>query len=156
MAQDDWFAFLDADDVWLEDKLKIQMAAMESDPDLDAVFGYVKQFHSPELDEGWKKKTWCPDDPVPGFSPTAMLIRREAFLRVGLFETGRQVGEWQEWYMRAQERRLRMTTLPDVIARRRLHDANNGLRTRNAFDERLQIIKAALDRRRASNARSDE
>src|SRR5262245_16865951 len=49
LAQGDYLAFLDADDVWLPDKLRLQMAAFAHDPALDQVFGHVQQFISPEL-----------------------------------------------------------------------------------------------------------
>ncbi|MEW6206968.1 MAG: glycosyltransferase family A protein [Acidobacteriota bacterium] len=156
MAAGEFLAFLDADDVWLEDKLKIQMAAFDANARLDAVFGHIEQFHSPELDEEWKKKTRCPSEPLPGVCPSVILIRRESFLRVGMFETQLRVGEFQSWYMRAVEAGLRSLMLTDVVARRRLHDRNNGIVRREDFDERLQILKAALDRRRASSSQSDE
>ena len=37
----DALAFLDCDDVWLPDKLKIQSAVLSSEKDLEAVFGFV-------------------------------------------------------------------------------------------------------------------
>lgn len=148
LAQGSFFAFLDADDVWLRDKLLIQMAAFYDDPEIDIVFGHVKQFYSPELDEVTKSRLFCPDEAMPGFLPCTMLIKREAFFQVGLFETNWRLGQDVSWIMRARERGLREVMVPDVIYMRRLHKNNKGITHRQFGGDRIRILKASLDRRR--------
>ena len=60
------YALLDADDLWVEDKLTRQMAALADDPKLDKVFGYIRQFYSPELDEDVKTQIKIPVEFVYG------------------------------------------------------------------------------------------
>jgi hypothetical protein len=79
-----------------------------------------------------------------------MLVRRPAFERVGLFETGWRVGEFISWYLRATEAGLRTLMLPEVVLRRRLHETNQGIRERGAATDYVRILKASLDRRRAA------
>src|ERR1700759_16151 len=45
------YAFLDADDRFTPGKLRRQKAALDADPGLDMVFGHVREFLSPDLDE---------------------------------------------------------------------------------------------------------
>jgi glycosyltransferase involved in cell wall biosynthesis len=148
LAQGAFIAFLDADDLWLADKLTRQMAAFDPQPGLDAVFGHIQQFHSPDLDERLKREICCPPEPMPGYLPSAMLVTRDAFYRVGPFETQYRVGEFINWYARAQEVQLRTLMLSDVVARRRLHGANQMIRRRADIGDYTGILKAALDRRR--------
>lgn len=149
LARGDMIAFLDADDVWLEDKSARQVAAFDADPSLDIVSGQLEHFHSPELDEAVKLKIHCP----PGLMPASLagaLIRRDFFERVGDFEINWRVGEGISWWMRAADAGARMLTLPDLVIRRRLHETNQTARNRAHLNEYARVIKAALDRRRAA------
>ena len=80
-----------------------------------------------------------------------MLIKREAFSRVGKFESKWQVGEDMSWILRAKEQALRTILLPELLYMRRLHENNKGITLRQFNQQRVQILKASLDRRRAAN-----
>ncbi|MFE1744118.1 glycosyltransferase family 2 protein [Coleofasciculus sp. H7-2] len=150
LSQGNFFAFLDADDLWVEDKLASQMTAFESEPELDIVFGLVEQFYSPDLEESMRAKIHCPTELVSGHIPSALLIKRDAFFRVGSFETKWNLAEFACWYVRAVEVKLRMKMLPYLVAKRRIHKTNKGIRERQFQTEYIKILKASLDRRRAA------
>lgn len=148
LAQGSVFAFLDSDDVWLEGKLTRQMAVLDDNPEVDMVFGYARQFASPELDQQSKTKIRSSDEVLPGYFAGTMLIKRDAFYRVGLFETDWRVGEFVDWYLKAMERGLKSFLLPEVVMKRRIHANNMGIRERKHQTDYVRILKAALDRRR--------
>ena len=136
-AQGGLLAFLDADDVWTRDKLRLQVAALRERPGLDAVFGHMQNF--------WADRAAA--EPVPGYLRGTMLIRREAFDRVGPFAHWR-LGEFVEWYARAVDAGLQMLMLPELVLRRRIHDANTGILLRGERAEYAAAMKSILDRRR--------
>lgn len=148
VANGQFLAFLDSDDLWLKDKLMSQMAIFDVDPKLDILFGHVEQIYSPELGENEKRNIRPTAEVMPGYVAGCMLIRREAFLRVGLFETNWRVGEFIDWYLKAVERGLKSFMLPEVILRRRLHITNTVIRERKSQTDYVRILKASLDRRR--------
>lgn len=148
LAQGSFLSFIDADDLWTKDKLKRQMAVINGDPEVDAVFGHVEQFYSPDLEEDARRRISYHSRIMPGYSTGTMLIRREAFLRVGPFETKWQVGEFVEWYARAIKKGLKSTMLSRVLMKRRLHTSNMGIRERASQKDYLHILKANIDRQR--------
>ncbi len=145
------YAFLDADDRFTPGKLSLQKAALDADPGLDMVFGHVREFLSPELDEQARAMLRPPaPEPMPWTAPNLMLIRRESFQRVGPFTVAVRVGVTVDWFARAAETGLRYAVLPEVVLERRLHTQNNGLRERASRSQYLEVIRQAMERRRAA------
>jgi len=150
-ASGELYAFLDADDRFTPGKLRLQKDALDADPGLDMVFGHVREFLSPELDEETRASLRPPAaEPMPWTAPNLMLIRRDSFHRVGPFTTAVRVGVTVDWFARAQEAGLRHTILPEVVLERRLHTQNNGLRESASRSQYLEVIRQAMERRRAS------
>jgi len=146
----DFLAFLDADDVWTPNKLSKQMESFNEHPELDMVFGGVEQFHSPELKMENNSNTISIDKHPLGILPGTMLIKRASFLEVGLFDPNWKVGEFIDWYAKAKEKHLSSTVIPGTVLRRRIHKSNLGIRARDSRADYVQILKAALDRKRKS------
>jgi glycosyltransferase involved in cell wall biosynthesis len=145
----EYVAFLDADDIWASGKLALQLDVLERDPEADAVFGLVQQFLSDDADPSLARRVVIPASPQPGISKTAMLIRRPALERVGSFDETRRNGDFTDWYLRAQEQGLTSRVPEVVVAKRRIHGSNLGIRERHRqWPETLDVLKASLDRRR--------
>jgi glycosyltransferase involved in cell wall biosynthesis len=137
-------AFLDQDDVWSADKLALQVDALRGDPALDMVFGMITQFYSSE-----RGSIGSLGRPLVGCLPSALLVRRSAFSRVGPFDPTWRIAEWADWYHRAVGLGLQSRVLPEIVARRRVHAQNKGVVLRSLRGEYVRMLKAGLDRRRA-------
>ncbi|HEY9693247.1 MAG TPA: glycosyltransferase family A protein [Oculatellaceae cyanobacterium] len=147
ISQGEFLAFLDADDIWVENKLTLQMQAFKNHPELDIIFGQVQQFYSPGLPENMKNKIFCDRRLMPGCIPSAMLIKRNAFFHVGEFEGQWQTREFATWYIRATELNLTMLMLPELVTKRRIHQNNKGVKGEFISDY-VKILKAYIDRKR--------
>jgi glycosyltransferase involved in cell wall biosynthesis len=155
LAHGRYLAFLDADDRFTQEKLERQMEVFNTDPSVDVVFGHMTEFVSPEVDEEARALLRQPVHDLAWRTPNLMLVRREAFDRVGLFSATLKVGIGVDWYARSIEKKLKAVTPPVVVLERRLHAQNNGIRQRGLRPQYLHVLKAAIDRRRDATARSE-
>ena len=144
-----WLALLDGDDYLAPNKLAVQLAAAAAEHDLEAVFAHLQAFISPDLAPAEQAQLRVAPDPLPGYCASALLIRREAFWRVGAFAEQYDLGEFVEWYGRALDAGLRARLVPETLVWRRQHADNTTRRLQNR-QAYARLLKAALDRRRTS------
>ena len=150
LAKGDYLAHLDADDIWHKEKLALQMEAFAAHPGTDIVAGHAQQFYSPELGDDFKSKIKLNLDIIPGYIPSALVVKKESFFRVGWYETAWRVGQDVSWFMRAKEHNLKIVMIPELVLWRRVHENNKGFTQRGFIRDRLKILKASMDRRRNS------
>jgi glycosyltransferase involved in cell wall biosynthesis len=153
-VQGEFVAFLDADDLWHQEKLARQMARFEAREELDMCFTKAQNFWIPELREFGARhrdhpalgETVCPR------SLCTLVARRSLIDTVGDFNPKFSVGEDTDWFLRTLEQGAVMESLPDVLMHRRWHRGNLSWRAfasdAQLRDARLQLVKARLDRRR--------
>ena len=58
--------------------------------------------------------------------------------------TGLRLGEVVDWYMRAVDYGLKSFLAPEVVLKRRIHDANTGIKEREHRKDYLRALKASL------------
>ena len=150
VATGQFIAFADADDLWELEKLSEQMRQFATDPNLDISFCMIQNFISPELPADIQATRHCPPDPMPGKISGTAVIKRSSFDRVGNLNPNYRVGEFIDWMARATEQGLTHAMVEKVLYRRRIHDTNTGVIERPSRADYLKIVKAALDRKRAS------
>lgn len=147
-SQGSFLAFLDADDLWAPHKLTAQLDVFLREPATDIVFGQVRQFVSPELDDAARAKLDVREEVMPGRVRGSLLIRRDSFDRVGPFEVDTNFAEFIDWYMRAQDAGLREVMIPEVLMLRRIHGGNMSFTEQARRVDYVRVLKRGLDRRR--------
>jgi glycosyltransferase involved in cell wall biosynthesis len=142
-----WAPF-DADDLMPPDRLAVQVAALEADPELGFVTGLTEalpatgETRPPHWDAGWDT------GPRPGH-PGTMLARRQMLTRVGLYNESWRIAEDVDWLVRANEAAVRFRVLDHVCLLYRIHSANKTRDDHANHQDLIAIFRASLARRRA-------
>ena len=137
-------AFLDADDVWLANKLENQLKAINQ---TDMVFTLIENFIDETTDNNLAQRLDVNLNPFVGIHKSTLLIKKESFLKVGLFDIDRKV-EFLEWYARAKDMGIDEFIIREVFVKRRIHGANQSILNKELRNEFPRILKLILDRRR--------
>jgi glycosyltransferase involved in cell wall biosynthesis len=146
----DRIGFLDADDLWPQDHLKLLGDELSADEELDLVHGYGQLFECDAADGG-RHFIGSPEEAFPHYIG-AGLYRKRVFDRVGLFDPTLRFGEDTDWYTRARELDVPMKRLETVTLLVRRHAANMTQDQAQIKLSNLRVFKKALDRKRAESA----
>lgn len=143
-------ATLDADDLWLPDKIGRQLAHLESAAATSGVFCHLRSFRNDR-----------PDVPetvaVAGWSRTTMLIRRNVVDAVGpIVDPPGGRGEMIDWIARVREAGFVLDMLDEALALRRIRPGSLSYGRDPARDRGyLQVARLAMQRRAQNKAGSD-
>ncbi len=145
MARGEIIAFLDVDDLWPPDKLRIQVARLVNDSNLDVVLGRIQFIKLPGAPEF---QIQGPNNTHVNVHLGSGAFRKSVFDKVGVFDETLRYSEDHDWFLRAREQGVSMTIVEQVTLHYRLH-GNNMTQDKNAQGFQLtQVLKKSLDRRR--------
>lgn len=150
VAHGEFFAFLDQDDLWTPEKLKLQIDFFLNDPEL----GYSLTQQQFFLDPGASLPAWFRKELLStvhtGWVLGTLVVRRSAFEQVGNFATGYSAASDGDWFFRAKALGIPMAVVPELLLRKRIHGANESGRAKEVLSELLKVVKSSLDRQRTS------
>ena len=152
VSQGDFISFLDSDDMWMPDKLTLQISYLLNHPGVGFVVAHLRML----IEQGIEKPLWYKEhlfqkDSVC-FTASAMLARSNTFKEVGLYNPSYRFGENVEWLTRAKDVGVRYAILPETLLISRVHDKNLTHHLDEMRPSILRALKASIDRQRSRNS----
>lgn len=140
-------ATLDADDLWLPNKIEKQLRHFGQFPEISGVFTHLRSFRDDRADA-------LDPAPVPGWSRSTMMIRREIVETAGPIvdpQGGR--GEMIDWIARVREAGFVLAMLDEVLALRRIRPGSLSYGRDPTRDRGyLEVARLAMQRRAQNKA----
>jgi glycosyltransferase involved in cell wall biosynthesis len=148
-ARGQFLAFLDQDDLWTPEKLRLQIGHLLSHPELGYTLTQQKFFLDPgaALPSWFRKELF--DSVHTGWVLGTLVVRRTTFEQVGNFSAGYAAANDSDWFFRAKAAAIPMAVVPELLLLKRIHEANESARAREVLSELRKVVKSSLDRHRS-------
>jgi glycosyltransferase involved in cell wall biosynthesis len=148
-----WVAFLDADDVWAEDKAALELPLLDADPELAFVFGDLLPFgaagagaRSLFAERGFDLR--CTPSAIflhDMVYTSTVLLRRACLRETGAFDPSLRIGQDTDLWLRLALARP-YAVVPKPLARYRLHGGNTTRNSRLLARCVVEVWERYLDR----------
>lgn len=145
-------AFLEADDIWLPQKLESQLAHFVAHPACRVCFGGVRYLIEPghAVPPGFRGENLSHDLRAPLLS--AALMKKTVFDEVGLFDSSFRSGADMDWIARAKDLGVEFEYVPELIVRKRIHDHNVSSQIDLSHTDIMRALMGSIRRKRQSPA----
>ncbi len=151
-ARGEFIAFLDQDDLWMPSKLCLQIACHLKNSNIGYSLTGEKIFIEPgSPSPAWLRREMF-DDHI-GHVLGAIMIKKNIFERVGLFDPAYEIVSDADWLFRAKDAGITAYQLTDTLLLRRIHQNNVTHRQSEMRAELMRSLKASVDRQNAAKGR---
>lgn len=147
MAQGEIIAFLDADDLWMPEKVTRQVDYLLEHNEDGGVVCRTEYFLEPGTEWPATLNRDVYDQSPTAFIPSALSVWRTVFEQVGPFDPALRTGEDTDWFFRARDTGITIGSVPEILLRRRFHQTNLSYTPKAPVQDMLSIIRASLKRR---------
>ncbi|MCX6033073.1 MAG: glycosyltransferase family A protein [Chloroflexi bacterium] len=150
----DLIAFIDADDLWPDDKLRLQLPVLHDDRTIQIVMGKVQRLWPTESDAltlAFEPRTPPWDELLLGCA----LVRRDIFEQIGFFDSTLRIGEDTDWFLRARKGGVAIAKIDQVTLFYRRHKESLTAGIDHTKTTIFPVLKRAVERHRQTGATPD-
>jgi glycosyltransferase involved in cell wall biosynthesis len=144
LAKGELIAFLDVDDLWIENKLNQQIEYLDKNPDIEVVTGLLQRIVIDENKQILKKF----DERLLNVNCSTALYRKSVFKKVGYFDESLKQGEDTDLFMRLRENNIKIGIIEEILLYYRRHQTNTTLNQDENISFMLKSLQKSMQRRR--------
>lgn len=148
LAQGTMIAFLDVDDSWSKNKLRIQTAHLQANPAIEIVQGLIQRVLKIDVGPSDQSGYEPISDSYNYINIGSALFRKSVFDKVGLFDETLRDNEDTDWFIRAWESGVSKVVLDEVTLYYHQHSNNMSHHQSPVNYGLTKLIKKHLDRLR--------
>lgn len=142
-------AFCDADDYWTDGALAARLDHLYAEPCCGAVIGLAETVLIGS-DTATPQQASRLGRVTPGYTPGALIVRREAFEAIGQFDETLAIGADSDWFARLAQSDVRLDVLPILVLRKGVRASSLSADITTYRRELLRVARRFVDRRRQS------
>ncbi|MEA3446548.1 MAG: glycosyltransferase, partial [Bacteroidota bacterium] len=148
LVKSKFVAFIDADDLWTNNKLEQQLDIFATKPDSEIVIGFTQRIPVT------MNAISAEQEPNPKvlllYNLGCTLIRKSVFDKIGNFDEDLLLSEDTDWFFRAMEANIPIELHRDIVQYYRFHQNNITNDKKRDHLYQIKAYKKSLDRRRKS------
>ena len=144
-------AFCDADDYWTDGALAARLDHLYAEPCCGAVIGLAETVLIGS-DTATPQQASRLGRVTPGYTPGALIVRREAFEAIGQFDETLAIGADSDWFARLAQSDVRLDVLPILVLRKGVRASSLSADITTYRRELLRVARRFVDRRRQSES----
>ncbi|MDR9365457.1 MAG: glycosyltransferase family A protein [Balneolaceae bacterium] len=145
-AGGEWIAFLDHDDIWVPNKLEMQVKRLQEESDLQYCYGLVQLFveEGVQLRNGFDESHF--KEQLKGRTPGTLIARKTLFDEIGGFDKSFSIACDVDWFTRAADSKIESAFLKKTLLHKRVHTSNLSSKVETNRREIFRVIKNSINR----------
>lgn len=139
LATDPIITFLDGDDLFDQKRILIG-AKMIFSNEFDLVIGNQKYIFESDVDLSKIDKSKISDENPLRTYLNSMILKKDTFFKVGLFDTNYKIAGDLDWFLRAKRKKIKIAITHEDFVMRRIRVDNLSFSYQQSFKERNLIL----------------
>lgn len=146
-AQGEFIAFNSHDDLWVPNKLTVQVKHLLEHPEIQYSITRLRFFleRGCRMPTGFRRELFVGDH--VGRIPETMLARKGLFDVIGQFDPSLRLSEDVDWFARAEDHDVPMAIIQQVSVHKRVHDTNMSLNASPGYRDLLRALRRSIGRK---------